>query len=48
MRRLVAKVPLARLGNSDEMAGPLLFLLADASTYITGHNLAVDGGWTAW
>lgn len=48
IRRLEAGCPLGRIGQPGEIAGPTLFLLADASTYVTGHNLAVDGGWTAW
>lgn len=46
--RLASKVPLARVGEANEIAAPVAFLLSDASTFITGHNLAVDGGWTAW
>lgn len=46
--RLSAKSPLGRVGQSHEIAGAVAFLLCDASTYITGHNLAVDGGWTSW
>jgi len=46
--RLAAKVPLGRVGQSSEAAGPVLFLLSEASSYITGHNLPVDGGWTSW
>jgi len=47
-RHLCEKTPLGRIGSSSELAGPVLFLLSDAASYITGADLAVDGGWTAW
>lgn len=46
--RLSQKVPLGRVGQAPEIAGAVAFLLGQSSTYITGQNIAVDGGWTAW
>jgi NAD(P)-dependent dehydrogenase (short-subunit alcohol dehydrogenase family) len=48
IERLAQKVPLGRVGAPEEIAGPLLFLASKASSYVTGINLPVDGGWTAW
>lgn len=41
-----SKVPLKRMGNPADISSPVCFLLSDESSYITGHNLIVDGGWS--
>lgn len=42
------QTPMARLGTPDDLVGPLLFLASDASEYVTGFDLLVDGGFTSW
>lgn len=46
--QLASKTMVGRFGQSYEIAGAILLLASDASTFMTGSNITVDGGWTAW
>lgn len=45
---LAAKVPVGRIGATDEIKGPMLFLASSAASFVNGANIVVDGGWTCW
>jgi gluconate 5-dehydrogenase len=47
LERFIDQAPMGRIGDPDELIGPLLFLASDASSFVTGQTLAVDGGLTA-
>ena len=48
VERLAQKVPMGRVGRPDEIVGAVVFLASNAASYVTGHTLVVDGGWTIW
>jgi NAD(P)-dependent dehydrogenase (short-subunit alcohol dehydrogenase family) len=47
-KKITEKSPIGRVGLPNELIGPVVFLASSSASYITGVNLPVDGGWTAW
>jgi NAD(P)-dependent dehydrogenase (short-subunit alcohol dehydrogenase family) len=48
VKRYEAHTPLGRMATEDDLRGAIAYLATDLSAYCTGHDLVVDGGWSAW
>ncbi len=48
LSRYTSRTPMGRMATEEDMKGAALFLVSDAAGYVTGQNILVDGGWTAW
>jgi len=48
LSKFAGETPMARIARVEEMVGPAVFLSSPAASFVTGHDLLVDGGFTAW
>ena len=48
MQAVQRSIPMGRIGQPSELIGAVVFLMADASSYVTGQNVVVDGGYSIW
>jgi NAD(P)-dependent dehydrogenase (short-subunit alcohol dehydrogenase family) len=48
VERYASKTPLGRMATEDDIRGAIGYLASDLSKYVTGQNLHIDGGWSAW
>jgi gluconate 5-dehydrogenase len=48
IKKLKSKIPLERLGQPEDLMGAIVFLASDDSSYVTGQNILIDGGWSIW
>ena len=48
MHEIESRIPMNRIGKTEELSGAIIYLMSGASSYVTGHNLVIDGGYSVW